>query len=263
MMSCPSPLENEVLISEPKYFTQEQLSLLNKQMIPQHIAIIPDGNRRWARQQLFRIEEGHRKGADNLITIVRAAKEAGVKNITFYLFSTENWTREPYEVRALMWILENFLVEQRQAMLDGGMRLLTIGELSALPETTIRVVEETKKITAHCDKINLIAALNYGSRDELTRAFKKILNDFEQDKVCKEEINEALIARYLDTSELPDPELLIRTSGEVRVSNFLLWQISYAEIYVANVLWPAFKPSHLLEAILYFQSRDRRLGGGA
>jgi len=262
-MSCPSPLDSEQLIQEPKYFTPEQLALLHQHPVPRHVAIIPDGNRRWARQQSSLIEEGHREGADNLITIVRAAKETGIKTITFYLFSTENWSREPGEVQALMWILENFLVEQRQAMLDGGMRFMTIGNLAGLPETTIRVIEETRQITAHCDKINLVAALNYGSRDELTRALKKIVNDCEQNKISKEEIDETLISKYLDTAPLPDPDLLIRTSGEMRVSNFLLWQISYAEIYSDPVLWPDFRPQNLLEAILYFQTRDRRFGRGA
>lgn len=260
-MSCPSHVEKEPTFSEPKYFTSEQLALLDKQRIPQHIAIIPDGNRRWARLQSSQIETGHRMGANNLIHIVRAAREAGIKFITFYLFSTENWSRDPSEVQALMWILETFLIEQRQEMLDGGVCFHTIGDLSALAKTTNKIIEETKQTTAHCDKIHMIAALNYGSRDELKRAFKNILHDLETDKIHKDAIDETLISRYLDTALWPDPDLLIRTSGEVRISNFLLWQISYAEIYIVDVLWPDFKPQNLLEAILYFQTRDRRLGG--
>lgn len=261
-MNCPSPLESDLNCQKIKYFSPMQLNLLNKQAIPSHIAIIPDGNRRWARQKTSLIEEGHREGADNLITIVKAAKELGVKTITFYLFSTENWSRDPMEVQALMWILENFLVEQRQAMLEGGMRLMTIGNLESLPETTVRVIEETKQATAHCNQINMVAALNYGSRDELTRALRKIVADCKENKITEKQVDEALIGAYLDTAFLPDPELLIRTSGESRVSNFLLWQISYAEIYVAPVLWPDFKPQDLLEAVVHFQKRDRRFGGG-
>ncbi len=262
-MSCPSTYEPKRTVSEPKYFTPEQHALINKARVPRHVAIIPDGNRRWARKRLQHIDEGHREGADNLISIVRAAKELGVKAITFYLFSTENWLRDPAEVQALMWLLEQFLIEQRQEMLDGGMRLQTIGDLSALPESTRQVIEETKQVTAHCDKIEMIAALNYGSRDEMRRAFQKMLNDYEQKKFARDEITEGLIAGYLDTSAWGDPDLLIRTSGEARVSNFLLWQISYAEIYIVDVLWPDFCATHLWDAVRFFQSRERRMGGGA
>lgn len=261
-MSCLSPFNSDLFSQDAGYFTPQQLAHLRQHPVPQHVAIIPDGNRRWARQQSSLVEEGHREGADNLITIVKAAKELGIKTITFYLFSTENWSREPAEVQALMWILETFLVEQRQTMLDGGIKFMTIGNLSALPETTIKVTEETRAITAHCDQINLVAALNYGSRDELTRALKKIVSDCEENKIKKEQIDEALITQYLDTASLPDPDLLIRTSGELRISNFLLWQISYSEIYVAPTLWPDFRPKHLLDAIFYFQTRDRRYGSG-
>jgi len=244
------------------YFTEEQLALLDKTKMPAHIAIIPDGNRRWAKANTLNITQGHRKGANNLITIVKAAKAVGIKSITFFLFSTENWTREKREVRALMWILESFLIEQRQAMIDQGIRFHTIGDLTKFSDRVIRVLEESKQATAHCNTIDMVAALNYGGRDEITRAIKSLLEDFERTKFKKEAINETLISKYLDTASWPDPELLIRTSGEKRISNFLLWQISYSEIYVTEVLWPEFTANHLLDALLYFQYRERRLGGG-
>ena len=263
MTSFHSTYEPKHLVSEPKYFTTEQLALIDPLRVPKHVAIIPDGNRRWARKRLQHIDEGHREGADNLISIVRAAKELGVKAVTFYLFSTENWLRDQAEVQALMWLLEQFLMEQRQEMIDGGMRLQTIGELSALPESTNRVIKEIKEATAHCDKIEMIAALNYGSRDEIQRAFKKMLHDYDSKKITCDAVNEKLISSYLDTSPWGDPELLIRTSGEARVSNFLLWQISYAEIFIVDDLWPDFRAKHLWDAIRFYQSRERRMGGGA
>lgn len=161
-----------------------------------------------------------------------------------------------------MWLLETFLIEQRQAMIDEGIRFHTIGDLTKLSDRINKTIEDSRQATAHCCDINMIAGLNYGGRDELKRAFKAMLEDFEQQKICKEDVSESLISRYLDTAPWSDPDLMIRTSGERRVSNFLLWQISYSEIYIADVLWPEFKPQHLYEALLYYQSREKRLGGG-
>lgn len=244
-----------------RYFTKEQLGGLDPQSTPRHIAIIPDGNRRWARNQNMSHDEGHREGANGLIEIVKAAKDLGVKAITFYLFSTENWTRPEDEVDALMWLLHNFMIDQRKAMLEEGIRVNTIGDLKRLPEYVQNTIHETKQDTIRCDQINMIMALNYGSRDEIRRALASIVEDVENQKINKEDITEELIASYLDTAPWGDPDLLIRTSGEMRVSNYLLWQISYSEVYVTDVLWPDFQPKDLFEAIQEFQTRERRLGG--
>ncbi len=242
-------------------FHPSQLARLNRSRIPQHIAIIPDGNRRWAKKRLSSVNEGHREGADTLMEIVKAAQELQIKKLTFYSFSTENWNRPPEEVAALMILFTNYLNEQREEMVQSGIKLETIGNLAALPLFLCEVIQETKIATQDCNKISLILALNYGSRDEICRAFKAMLDDYDHQSLSKEEINEATISRYLDTHQWGDPDLLIRTSGELRVSNFLLWQISYSEIHVAPVLWPDFTPEHLLEAIVDFQGRERRWGG--
>ncbi len=241
------------------YYTAEQLHALNPARVPRHVAFIPDGNRRWAKKRETSAAKGHREGADILMDIVKAAKALGVKASTFYIFSTENWTRDAVEVQALLWLLESYLIEQCPVMLENEIRFQTIGDLSRFPACVRETVQATKDATAHCATMDLVLALNYGARDELRRAFQSMLND---EIWKKETVTEALISQYLDTVQWPDPELLIRTSGEQRLSNFLLWQTSYTEVYTTNVLWPDFTPKNLLTAILEFQQRERRLGGG-
>lgn len=248
-------------MTETTVFSPEQLACLNPHRIPSHVAIIPDGNRRWAKKQVENYQKGHQAGASNLIEIVKAGKALGIKTLTFYLFSTENWTRSQEEIGALMWLLQEFLRDNRQEMQEEGVRLQTIGNLSALPEEALNVVQETIEATAHCDQLDMVLALNYGGRDEIRRAFHTILDDVAAGKLRKEEVTEDLITDYLDTRSWGDPELLIRTSGEMRISNFLLWQLSYTEIYSTELLWPEFKPVDLLDAVLDFQRRERRLGG--
>lgn len=241
-------------------FSPGEISVLGKGPVPKHVAIIPDGNRRWAKRERCMIKTGHYHGTKTIIETVKAAKELGIKIITFYLFSTENWIRPKTEVRALMYLLETFLQEQRPIMKQNGIRMHTIGELSRLSKSALKEIHETKETTANCTGIDMILALNYGSRDELCRAFHKILDDYAKQALKKNEITENTIAQYLDTAPWGDPDLLIRTSGEVRISNFLLWQLSYAEIYSCPVLWPDFTPKHLLEALINFQQRERRGG---
>lgn len=248
-------------MSETTLFNPQKLASLDKARIPRHVAIIPDGNRRWAKKQEECFDKGHEAGASNLIEIVKAGKEIGIKALTFYLFSTENWTRSQEEIGALMWLLQEFLKENCQTMQEQGVRLKTIGNLDALPKEVLSVVEETIQATAHCNQIDMILALNYGGRDEICRAIHRILDNCSEGKLKKEQVTEKLIASYLDTQSWEDPDLLIRTSGEMRVSNFLLWQLSYTEIYVTELLWPEFKPNDLLEAVADFQKRERRLGG--
>lgn len=248
-------------IVNPLYYTSEQKAGLDPLRLPRHIAIIPDGNRRWAKKQLQNPIAGHRSGANVLIEIVKAAKELGIKAITFYMFSTENWNRSKEEISSLMWLLQEFLRENLNEMLEYDVRLCTIGDLSALPKEALDAVEETRQATAHCSDIEMVLALNYGSRDEMRRAFHRILDDCKKGKLEKEQITESLIASYLDTAKWGDPDLFIRTSGEKRISNFLLWQLSYSEMYITDVLWPDFTPNELLAALIDFQKRKRRLGG--
>lgn len=242
-------------------FHPTQLARLNRSRVPRHIAIIPDGNRRWAKKRLLDPEEGHEEGIDMLMEITKAAQELGVEVLTFFAFSTENWSRTQEEIAALMELFSCYLIEQQEEMRQWGIKLETIGDLTGLPPFLNQAIHDTKLATQSCDKTRLVLALNYGSRNELCRAFKAILEDYEANDLKKEEINEQTINRYLDTSPWGDPELLIRTSGELRVSNFLLWQISYTELYVDSVLWPDFTSQHLLEAILDYQKRERRWGG--
>lgn len=229
--------------------------------IPRHIAIIPDGNRRWAKKNFESVEQGHSEGAGNLMKIVREAYALGVKYITFYVFSTENWSRPQAEVDALMELLEDYLIEQKQPMIDEGVRFNTIGDLGALTPRIQALISEVKEATKHGNHIDVVAAINYGSRDELVRTFKKMHEHLQSGELTLERLDEATIAAHLDTAPWPDPDLMIRCSGEFRLSNFLLWQLSYAEVYISDVLWPDFTPAHLKEAVSAYQGRERRLGG--
>lgn len=248
-------------VTDYKYFTPEQIALLDKGFIPKHVALIPDGNRRWARKQEFSTQEGHNQGADILMDIVKSGQELGIKTMTFYTFSTENWQRSPEEVDALMWLLQTYLTDQLQEMLDWGIRFDCIGDLTRIPEELYQTIVRIKAETAHCTGVEMVLALNYGSRDEICRAIKHVVADCREMKLQPEDLSPQIFSTYLDTAPWGDPELLIRTSGEMRISNFLLWQLSYSEIFVSTVLWPDFKPFHLFEAIYTFQQRDRRLGG--
>src|SRR3989344_1365293 len=252
---------SESKLEEKKFFTSEELSLLDPQKIPQHVAIIMDGNRRWAKQQGLPPMMGHWEGAEVLPGVVNAASDLGVKTLTVYAFSTENWTRPGSEVEALMNIFELYLSKKRNLMVRDGVKLQAIGDLVRLPERVREAYYLTKQATQKCDKINLVLAMNYGGRDEIRRVIAKILEEHDRKKITSSELTEELIASYLDTAPFGDPDLLIRTSGEFRVSNFLLWQLSYAEIYSTEVLWPDFSPKQLFEAILAFQRRTRRKGG--
>jgi len=242
-------------------YTQQQLQEFDSESVPNHIAIIPDGNRRWAEILRQTVEAGHRRGADKFTEVVEAAKELGVKVVTFYTFSTENWSRPKNEVDILMTLIGWYAMAERESMIRNGVRLHTIGDLTILPKTVVDALEETKRATASCEGVDMVLAVNYGARDEICRAVQTMLDDYEKDRLKKEDVTEGTLARYLDTRRWKDPELLIRTSGEMRVSNFLLWQISYAEIYVEEVMWPDFTPQHLLDALIEYQKRKRRLGG--
>jgi undecaprenyl diphosphate synthase len=248
---------NVIEVSTPKsIYSPEKLSQLDLNRIPKHVAIIMDGNRRWAKQRGLPPVMGHWEGAEVLTDVIRGASELGIKTLTVYAFSTENWGRPADEVENLMDIFELYLMRKKEYMIQDGVKLDAIGDLSKLPTRVIDAFNETKKETKNSNRINLVLALNYGARDEIRRTIVKILDE----KIPREQITEECIGRYLDTAPFGDPELLIRTSGEMRVSNFLLWQISYAEIVSAEMLWPDFSPQKLLEALIIYQKRSRRLG---
>lgn len=238
-------------------FTEEELDQIDLTKVPRHIAIIMDGNRRWAKQKQVPCAMGHWEGAETLTGVLQGAAQLGVKTLTVYAFSTENWNRPKPEVEDLMNIFQLYLKRKKEVMIRDGVKLDAIGDIIKLPEKVRREFLETKKATSNCDRINLVLALNYGGRDEIRRAVAKIV----EEKIPLDEITEECIASHLDTNSFGDPELIIRTSGEMRLSNFLLWQASYAEFFSTQVLWPDFSAKELLKAVLTFQNRSRRLGG--
>jgi len=234
---------------------------LDPEALPRHVAIIMDGNRRWAKQNHLPAELGHWEGAKILTEIVQTAAECGIKTLTVYAFSTENWARPQEEIDSLMGLFEIYLETKRETMVKEGIHLNTIGDLSRLPLNVRRALQETKAATEHCKKINLVLALNYGGRDEIKRAVGRILMENEKKKILPEDLSEEFIAQYLDTTPWGDPDLLIRTGGEMRLSNFMLWQVSYTEFYVTDVFWPQFTRQNFFQALHVYQTRQRRYGG--
>jgi undecaprenyl diphosphate synthase len=233
---------------------------IDLQKLPGHIAIIMDGNGRWAQQHAMGRIAGHKKGAEAVRLTVRACREIGIKVLTLYAFSTENWLRPSGEVKALMRLLEEYLRSEIQEMLENGIRLTTIGDTEALKKPMKTILRETIAKTAHNHDMILNLALNYGGRDEIVGAVHDLLNDIRRGTLADQEVTKDLFSRYLDTAGLPDPDLLIRTSGEYRISNFLLWQSAYTEFYYTDVLWPDFNRDELFRAITEYQRRERRFG---
>lgn len=237
------------------YYTSEELKQLNSKRIPAHIAIIPDGNRRWAAKRGLNSLEGFRNGANQLITIAKAAKQLGIKRLTYYIFSTENWRRHSLEIKAFFWLLESYILDYQQQMVDNNLRLRTMGDISALSKSVQTTIRNAEAATINGTDIEVVLAINYGARDEIRRAVIGILNDYNANLFTQREITESLISRYMDSKEWDDPDLVIRTSGESRLSNFLLWQSSYSEFYTDNDLWPDFTPRHLFNAVLRYQDQ--------
>ena len=233
---------------------------IDLQKLPGHIAIIMDGNGRWAQQHAMGRIAGHKKGAEAVRLTVRACREIGIKVLTLYAFSTENWLRPAGEVKALMRLLEEYLRSEIQEMLENGIRLTTIGDTEALKKPMKTILKETIAKTAHNHDMILNLALNYGGRDEIVGAVQNLLNDIRRGTLADQEVTKDLFSHYLDTAGLPDPDLLIRTSGEYRISNFLLWQSAYTEFYYTDVLWPDFNRDELFRAITEYQRRERRFG---
>ncbi|OPJ57124.1 isoprenyl transferase [Alkalithermobacter paradoxus] len=228
--------------------------------IPNHIAIVMDGNGRWAKKRFLPRTFGHKAGIETIREIVKECSNLGVKYLTLYAFSTENWNRPKQEVNALMSLLVEYLQVEVKELHKNNVKLNTIGDISKLPSMALQKLNESIQFTQNNTGLVLTLALNYGSRNDIKDALINILKDYENNNFKIEEIDENFLRKYLTTSMLPDPDILIRSSGEHRVSNFLLWEIAYTEFWFSNILWPDFKKEHLHEAILDYQSRERRYG---
>jgi undecaprenyl diphosphate synthase len=233
---------------------------VDKNKIPKHVAVIMDGNGRWAKERGKNRLEGHAMGVDSVRATLKTARELGVSYLTLYAFSTENWSRPKEEVDGLMDLLVQSITNEIEELNENGVRLLAIGDIDGLPEKCSNSLKEAINNTSKNNQISLILALNYSSKWELNKAIRLIASDVQSKKIKVDEITDELIASYLATKDIPDPELLIRTSGEHRISNFLLWQIAYTEFYFTDVHWPDFRREHFIEAILDYQGRERRFG---
>jgi len=233
------------------------MTTLDKTNIPKHIAIIMDGNRRWAEKERKSVGEGHEAGAKILDQIVKKASEIGVKHLTVYTLSTENWRkRSAGEVKGIFELLIRIWQEKKKEYQERGVRLFMLGNFQAFPRKVARAISEILKIVLKHERIKVNLALNYGGRDEIVKAVQEIIKE----GIAPEKVNEEAISNHLYTNGQPDPDLIIRTGGEIRLSNFLLWQMSYSELYFTDILWPDFGPEELVKAILEYQRRQRRFG---
>jgi undecaprenyl diphosphate synthase len=233
---------------------------IDKTRLPNHIAIIMDGNGRWAKKNALRRLAGHKKGADSVRSVVRSCRTLGIKFLTLYAFSVENWQRPRDEVSALMSLLEEYLQSELQEMTDNNIRFVAIGDVEKFSRKTRSIILNTVEETSKNNGMVLTLALSYGGRDEIVEGVKKIVRDVREGRIREDDITKEIFSRYLYTSGIPDPDLLIRTSGEYRVSNFLLWQLAYSELYFTDILWPDFVENGLLDAIADYQKRERRFG---
>ncbi len=233
---------------------------LDPERLPRHVAIIMDGNGRWAKNRGLSRVLGHQKGADAVREVVEASRELGIPWLTLYAFSEENWKRSSFEVNTLMELLERFLKKELAGLLKHNIRLRSIGRISRLPDRTRAALQEAIDKTSHNTAMTLTLALSYGGRQEILDAAKAIALLVSSGSLSAQEIGEEMFSKHLYNSEAPDPDLLIRTGGEFRVSNFLLWQIAYTELYVTSVYWPDFHRAHYLEALRDYQRRERRFG---
>ncbi|HLU51269.1 MAG TPA: isoprenyl transferase [Flavobacteriaceae bacterium] len=233
---------------------------IDKNKLPQHIAIIMDGNGRWAQNRGLIRTHGHEQGAGAVKEVVKGCGELGVKHLTLFAFSTENWKRPKLEINTLMKLLISSLKQEIATLQEHGIRLNTIGNTAALPKRVQQKMEEVKKQTENNDQLVLTLALSYGSREEILKTVKELCKKVKNNLISPSDIDEKIINQHLYTHNLPDVDLLIRTSGEQRLSNFLLWQIAYAELHFTKVLWPDYKKENLFEAVIEYQQRERRFG---
>ncbi|MFA9463779.1 MAG: isoprenyl transferase [Velocimicrobium sp.] len=230
-------------------------------IVPKHIAIILDGNGRWAKKRAMPRNVGHAQGSKNVEKILEIADKMGVEYLTVYAFSTENWSRPESEVNALMKLLKNYLKDCISTSKKNNMRVRVIGDITVLEKSMQTQIHELEEISSKNTGLNFQVAINYGGRNEILRAVKKVAKDCMNGKINADALDEDTFETYLDTSNIPSPELLIRTSGEQRLSNYLLWQLAYAELYFTDVLWPDFNKEELVKAIEFYNSRERRFGG--
>jgi undecaprenyl diphosphate synthase len=237
-----------------------QNSDINKDTLPKHVAIIMDGNGRWAKKQSKIRIFGHKVGVKAVRDTVEGAAELGLKYLTLYAFSSENWNRPKKEIDALMELLVNTILDETKTLMDNNIRLEAIGNLEDLPKKCLQNLNTTIEKTSNNSHMTLVLALSYSSKKEVTQAIKNIVKKVENGDLKSDKINEDTIQNHLYTHNIPDPELLIRTSGEQRISNFLLWQIAYSELYFTDILWPDFRRENLYEAIVNYQKRERRFG---
>ncbi len=235
--------------------------MIDKNKIPRHVAIIMDGNGRWAKEKGLPRTAGHREGIKRVLEIVKAAAKWGVEVVTFFAFSTENWSRPKKEVDMLMHSLKFFLEREVRELNKNNVRLKFVGRAAPIPESLLKKLREAERLTQDNTGITMVLALNYGSRQEIVDAAKKFADEVLFKKARVEDLNEERFSHYLYTADLPDPDLLIRTSGEMRISNFLLWQLSYAELHFPNKYWPDFKEEEFCKALEAYQNRERRFGG--
>jgi undecaprenyl diphosphate synthase len=239
---------------------EQQRALQDRGEIPTHVACIMDGNGRWAQRREKARFVGHHEGVTSVREVTEACAEVGVEHLTLYTFSTENWERPDPEVNALMELLVHTVQEERATLMDNDIRLRTIGDLSQLPPACQEALQETKADTADNDRMSLTLALSYSGRSELVQAMQALAEEVQRGTLRPDEIDESRIEGHLDTAGLPDPDLLIRTGGEYRLSNFLLWQCAYTELFITEEYWPDFRRAQLYEAIRSYQDRDRRYG---
>ncbi|MBI4400981.1 MAG: isoprenyl transferase [Nitrospirae bacterium] len=238
----------------------ELIALLDPALLPKHIAIIMDGNGRWAELRGLPRIAGHAEGIKSVREVITLCRDLGIGALTIYAFSQENWKRPVSEINALMLLLEQYLQSEMDALIEKGARFRAIGQVHALPPSALNWVRKVERETAHLDKLMLTVALSYGGRSEIVDAVRRLAQDCKDGKVQPDAIDETLLEGYLSTQGLPDPDLLIRTSGETRISNFLLWQLAYTEMYFTPTLWPDFRRREALLALLDYQRRDRRFG---
>ncbi len=233
---------------------------LDPQNLPSHVAIIMDGNGRWAKKRLLNRIKGHEKGSETVRTIVRTCREIGIRILTLYAFSTENWQRPQAEIYALMTLLKKFLISEQKEMMDNNIRLNTIGQTERLPEDVRQELQKSIMLTRKNEGLILNLALSYGGRAEIVKAVREIAIKAIDGRIDPDSITPELFSKHLYTGEIPDPDLLIRTSGEMRISNFLLWQLAYTEIYVTDTLWPDFGKDEFIGIIKNYLQRERRFG---
>ena len=238
----------------------ENINRSHLKNVPKHIAIIMDGNGRWAKERGLPRIAGHREGINSVREITRICGEIGVKYLTLFTFSTENWNRPKREVKALMMLLLSTIKKEIKELHKNNVKFSTIGDISILPKSTEKGIKEGMELTFNNSGLNLILALNYGSRQEILSAVNNIISDINKKDIEIDSIDENIFSSYLYTNNCPDPDLLIRTSGELRISNFLLWQSAYTEMYLTDTYWPSFRENELFQAILDFQNRERRFG---